>query len=313
MGAFMVLGLSLAAQAQARNTISVQELYNEYNAKPVSGTISVQQLRAESTPVTGTISVQQLMAESSAVAGTVSVRELQAEQKATALPVNVSTSLPRMSPELALETYLERLQRQTLELGAYTAKTVIEADLPSTAQHGEFELMRSYSAPNTLKFQPVRFQGDGFVKSNVIARLLQSETSHVEKNQGYATAINDFNYKFSFRGDDQIGGRVVHVYAVKPREKRVGLFKGHISVDVTTGSLVRAEGEFVKSPSVFIKKIEFVQDFTDVAGFTLPVHMHSVADTRVSGKAIVEVDNHGYQAKPVDALATKEAAPSIGN
>jgi hypothetical protein len=297
IGISLTLGASLAAQAQLRNTISVQELYNEYNAKPVNGTISVQQLMAESTPV----------------AGTVSVRELQAEQNATGLPVSISTSLPRMSPELALEAYFRRLQRQTLQLGAYTAKTVIEADLPSTAQHGEFELMRSFSAPNSLKFQPVRFEGDSFVKSNVIVRLLQSEASHVEKNEGYTTAINDSNYKFSFRGDDQIGGRVVHVYAVKPRDKRVGLFKGHISVDVTTGTLVRAEGEFVKSPSIFIKKIEFVQDFVDVGGFTLPVHMHSVADTRVYGKAIVEVENHGYQAKPVDAIAAQQSAALMGN
>jgi len=293
----LILGVSLAAQAQIRQTISVQELYNSYNAKPVSGTISVQQLLAESTPV----------------AGTVSVRDLRAEQNATGLPVNISTSLPRMAPELALETYFRRTQRQTLKLGAYTAKTIIEADLPNTLQHGEFELTRSFSAPNSLKFHPVRFEGDSFVKSNVIVRLLQSETSHVEKNEAQTTAINDSNYKFTFRSDDQIGGRVVHVYAVKPREKRVGLFKGHVSVDVTTGSLVRAEGEFVKSPSVFIKKIEFVQDFTDVGGFTLPVHMHSVADTRIYGKAIVEVDNHGYEARPVDTMAAQETAASIGN
>lgn len=293
----MVLCASLAAHSQVRGIISVQELYNEYNAKPVNGTVSVQQLRAESKPV----------------AGTISVRELQAEQNATGLPVNVSTALPRMAPELALETYFQRLHRQNVQLGAYTAKTVIEADLPSTAQHGEFELTRSYSAPNTLQFKPVRFEGDGFVKSNVIVRLLQSEASRVEKNEGYTTAISDLNYKFNYHGDDQIGGRVVHVYSVKPRDKRVGLFKGHIAVDVTTGTLVRAEGEFVKSPSVFIKKIEFVQDFTDVGGFTLPVHMHSVADTRVYGKAIVEVDNQSYEAKPVDAMASQEAGASLGN
>ena len=293
----LVLGATIAAQAQIRQTISVQELYNEYNAKPVAGTISVQQLVAESTPV----------------AGVVSVRELLAEQNATSLPVNISTTLPRMTPELALDTYFQRSQRQTLQLGSYTAKTVIEADLPSTSQHGEFELTRSFSAPNSLKFQPVRFKGDGFVKSNVIVRMLQSETSHVEKNLAQTTALTDSNYKFTFKGDDQIGGHVVHVYAVKPREKRVGLFRGHVSIDVTTGSLVRAQGEFVKSPSVFIKKIEFVQDFTDVGGFTLPVHMHSVADTRVYGKAIVEVDNHGYEARPVDAMAARESAATLGN
>jgi len=100
IGTFMVLGAGLVAQAQVRNTISVQELYNEYNAKPVSGTVSVQQLKAEATPVTGTVSVKQLMAEATPVAGTISVRELLAEQNATGLPVNVSTSLRGWHPSL---------------------------------------------------------------------------------------------------------------------------------------------------------------------------------------------------------------------
>ena len=56
-----------------------------------------------------------------------------------------------------------------------------------------------------------------------------------------------------------------------------------------------------------------MQDFTDVGGFTLPVHMHSVADTRVYGKAIVEVDNHGYQARPIDTMAARETAATLGN
>src|SRR3954467_1547570 len=107
----MILGASLAAQAQVRQTISVQELYNSYNAKPVNGTISVKQLQAESTPVAGTISVKQLLAESAPVAGIVSVRDLQQERNVTGLPVNVSTSLPRIAPELALHTFFRPTPR----------------------------------------------------------------------------------------------------------------------------------------------------------------------------------------------------------
>jgi len=215
----------------------VQELYNEYNAKPIAGTVSVQQLIAESTPVREP-------------SQSVSCRpsRMQPDCRSTSRPrcrgVSGTRTRRILPPHSAPDLAVRRLH----------GKTIIEADLPSTSQHGEFELMRSFSAPNSLKFQPVRFEGDGFVKSNVIVRLLQSETSHVEKNEAHTTAINDFNYKFSFKGDDQIGGRVVHVYAAKPRTKRVGLFKGNIFIDVTTGSLVRAEGEFVKSPSVFIKR-----------------------------------------------------------
>ncbi len=203
-------------------------------------------------------------------------------------------SLPRMSPELALDTYEHRYMRQVEDLAAYTARTLVQAELPDTRQHGEFELQRSYLAPTTLQFKAVRFSGDGFVKSNVIARMLQSEVQHVERREGPQTAITSANYKFSYKGTESIDGQFVHVYAVKPRQKRVGLFRGKIYLDVTSGSLRRAEGTLVKSPSFFIKKIDFVQDYADVDGFTFPVHVHSVAKTRIIGRAVVDIYNRDY-------------------
>ena len=90
----------------------------------------------------------------------------------------------------------------------------------------------------------------------------------------------------------------MHVFQVKPRRKVAGLYKGRIYVDVQTGSLRRAEGTVVKSPSFFIKKIEFVQDYEDVNGFNFPVRMHSTAMTRVIGRAIVNIFHRNYQPTP---------------
>ncbi len=205
-----------------------------------------------------------------------------------------SSEPPRMSPELALETYEQHAAQQGELLASYTASTTIAADLPDTAQHGEYELTREYVAPRTLKFTALRFRGDKFVKSNVILRMLQSEVSHVEKQEGARTAINSANYKFSYKGQQEIEGRAVHVYAVKPRQKRPGLFKGKIYVDAATGSLRRAEGRLVKSPSFFIKSIDFVQDYADFHHFTFPVHVHSEARTRIVGRAVVDVTIRDY-------------------
>jgi hypothetical protein len=217
---------------------------------------------------------------------------------------------PRMAPELALETYEQRAQRQLADLGAYSDTTVVEADLPATLQHGKFELKRSFLAPKSLAFQALRFVGDSFVKNNVIVRLLQSEVTHVQKGEGVHTAIVAANYKFSFKGTDSIGGREVYVFQVKPREKRPGLFKGRIYVDAYSGSLCRAEGVMVKSPSFFVKKIEFVQDYTQIDGFSLPAQTHSVASTRLVGRAVVDIVHTGYQARSVQAMQTAPAGPS---
>jgi hypothetical protein len=200
-----------------------------------------------------------------------------------------------MSPELALATYQHRTAQQAAELAAYSARTLIKAELPDTEQRGEFEVERHYKAPHTLEFKAVQFNGDGFVKSNVITRVLQSEVDHVQKDDLSLTAISPANYKFSYKGKTQLDGRTVHLYQVKPRHKRVGLFKGRVFLDVHSGALVCAEGSVAKSPSIFVSKIEFRQDYADFGPFTFPVHNHSEARTRLIGRAILDIDYRDYK------------------
>jgi hypothetical protein len=221
--------------------------------------------------------------------------------------VNPTPALPRMAPDLALATYQRRASQQGSGLAAYSAATLIRAELPHTSQKGEFELERHYAAPRTLEFKPVHYSGDGFVKSNVIARLLQSEVEHVQKGDTALTAITTANYKFSYKGTSQVDGREVHIYQVKPHKKRPGLFKGRIFLDAKTGSMVRTEGKIVKSPSFFIKNIEFLQDFADFGRFTFPVRIHSEATARIVGRTIVDIFNRDFQ--PV--ASTGESA-SVG-
>jgi hypothetical protein len=216
--------------------------------------------------------------------------------------LNVGPELPVMSADLALQSYLRRAALQPMQLASYSAVTVIHAELPDTAQQGEFELERKYSAPHTLLFKPIRFVGDKFVKSNVIARLLQGEVDHVQKDDG-ETAISPANYKFSSKGKTEVQGRLAFVYQVKPHHKRAGLFKGHMYLDAHTGSLLRVEGNVVKSPSFFVSHIQFVQDYSDFDSFTFPVHVHSEAKARLVGRTIIDITHTHYVPVPVQSQA----------
>jgi hypothetical protein len=228
--------------------------------------------------------------------------------RSTAVLVGPPT-LPHMAPELALRAYERRAVAQSRELVSYSATTLVHVELPDTSQYGDYELQRHYAAPRTLEFKPVRFTGDGFVKSNVITRLLQSEVDHVQKDDSSLTAITAANYKFSYKGTLQTPDHVLHIYQVKPRKKRMGLFKGHIYLDAYTGTLVRAEGRAIKSPSFFIKQIEFAQDYAEVGAFTFPVHVHSEVQTRLVGRAIVDIYQSDYQ--PVADTAQTAQVPKI--
>ena len=227
---------------------------------------------------------------------------LAADRAAAAVTVP-PPSLPRMAPELALHTFQEHAARQLNQPVSYSANTVIEAELPDTSQRGKFQLRRRFIAPKTLLFTPVRFVGDGFVKSNIIARLLQAEVDHVSKDERARTAITEANYKFGYKGTEEIDDRPMHVFHVKPRGKRPGMFKGRIYLDASTGSLRRAEGTLVKTQSFFIKKVEFVQDYSDLDGYTVPVHARSLAKTRLVGRAIVEIATDEYEFSSTTASA----------
>ena len=220
------------------------------------------------------------------------------------LPAPVAVA-PSLSPEAALQMFEQRAARQAVDLGAYTDWTTIEADLPASSQHGEFRLRRTFAAPNTLAFDAIRFVGDGFVKTNVITRLLQSEAEAVKKGTGANTAISAANYKFTYKGVDDLWGQPVYVYQLKPRAKQLGLFKGKIYLDMHTGRIRRAEGEMVKSPSFFVKKIRFTQDYAEFGDYSFPVHIHSQADTRIIGSAVVDVYHGDYRARSVSEVQTE--------
>jgi hypothetical protein len=212
---------------------------------------------------------------------------------------STSVALPRMTPDLAVQIYQNRTVVQREQITECSSVTVIRAELPDLAELGVYELQRQYAAPHTLRFKALNYIGDGFVKNNVIPRLLQSEQDHVQKTDAALTDISTTNYKFSYLWTTQTDGRLVHAYEVKPRVKRFGLFRGRIYLDAFRGSLVRAEGSAVKLASFALKKAEFVEDYADFGKFTFPVHLHSEAHARFIGRAIVDVYERDYQAVSV--------------
>ncbi len=56
--------------------------------------------------------------------------------------LNIPATRARMAPELALQVHDARTKRQARELGEYADTTVIDAELPDTAQTGHYQLRR---------------------------------------------------------------------------------------------------------------------------------------------------------------------------
>ncbi len=165
----------------------------------------------------------------------------------------------------------------------------IQASLPRLKKNGRLRALRRISRLGRITYEVLHFEGDNTVKNHVIAKYLSAETE-AQSDGSPSLAVTPANYKFKYKGLIQTGDRGVHVFEVTPRHKLVGLFKGEVWIDADTFLRVRESGRFVKTPSIFLKKIEFVREYEIQAGISVPHQIRTVVDTRLVGPAELTID-----------------------
>lgn len=195
--------------------------------------------------------------------------------------------------EAIVQNYVmaERTQ-DALRKGA-TMDIDIEASLPKLKKQGRFQALRRISPLGLITYEKRRFEGDSTVRNQVILRYLNAE-AEAQRHPSPELAITPDNYNFKFKGRSTLAGRGVYVFDVKPRKKRQGLFKGQLWVDAATYLRVQEAGYLVKSPSIFVKKIAFVRKYDIKDGVSVPLAVESVVDTRLVGKAELNIAFSNY-------------------
>jgi len=178
-----------------------------------------------------------------------------------------------------------RTQQETLR-GAQM-EVAIDAKIPKLEKQGKLRALRRISRLGQITYKALGFSGDNTIKQEIITRYLAAES---ESRDSGSLAISPANYKFKYKGATEQDGREVRIFQITPRKKKVGLFRGELWLDAETGMPVREAGQFVKNPSVFLKKVEFVQDFELHDGVSLPKHIESTVDTRLVGRAQLSID-----------------------
>jgi hypothetical protein len=219
---------------------------------------------------------------------------------ASSAPAAAGNGETLSSPAQALQAYQARTMRQLTNLATSTDDTSIEAELESTSQRAEFLLKRTFSAPRSLAYTAVTFQGDTFVKNNIIVHLLQSDVDRVHKTDGLTVAIVASNYSFSFQNVEDLDGRRVYVFLIKPRRKESDLFKGKIFIDTQTGHILRATGKFSRSPSWWIKRVDFTEDYEDIGEFTMPLETRLCTQVRILGPIAIVIRHNSYQVHSIE-------------
>ena len=205
-----------------------------------------------------------------------------------------------VGPEALVNSYQNVSREQRVRLRGASMEVDIEASLPKLQKHGRLHALRRISRLGRVTYESLRFEGDNTIKNSVIARYVAGETQG-QWNEG-DLAITPANYKFKYKGLSSREGRQLHVFQLTPRQKRVGLFKGELWLDAETCLPLRESGRFVKSPSIFLRKIEFVREYEIRDGVAIPREIDSTVETRIVGKAELTVRFHNVSLAENTAL-----------
>jgi hypothetical protein len=195
---------------------------------------------------------------------------------------------PSPAPEDVVGTYTAISSQQGARLRGASMDVEIEANLPKLQKHGRLNALRRISRLGRISYEAVRFEGDKSVKSDIIARYLAAETQ-AQSADDSSLAITPANYRFRFKGRSGVEENQIYIFQLTPRRKQVGLFKGELWIDAASCLPVRELGRLVKTPSIFLKRVEFVREYYIRGGVAVPLQIASTVETRLVGRAEVTV------------------------
>jgi hypothetical protein len=214
----------------------------------------------------------------------------------------VAEAMPSAS-EAIVENYCAATKRQDLAMKGASMEVEISGTIPKLRKQGRLHALRHITALGRITYDALRFQGDDTVKKQVIARYLQAE---VQAQQDPAIAVSPDNYKFKYKGRNQLDGREVHVFEVTPKKKRQGLYRGELWVDAATYLRVQESGYRVKNPSIVLRKVQFVRRYEIRDGISVPRQLQTVADTWLVGKTELTIDYTNFSLDRQNTLADGE-------
>jgi hypothetical protein len=169
-----------------------------------------------------------------------------------------------------------------------------------------------YRAPATETFTTTSGKGSGFVRHRVFQRLMKVEEKRIRVNKDPDSLITPENYAFDVVGTDRIGNSHCSVVHAVPKRKEMDLFEGKIWIDNQDSAIVKITGHLAKSPSFWVKQVDFVRDYQKIDGFWLLSREEAVSAIRIFGKETLTVDYQNYTRVTLPVITMNNKAKAGG-
>lgn len=228
----------------------------------------------------------------------------------SAIPIAAQVSgqqLPSVNEIVA--KMVERDNQRQAALHGYTAARRYILENSRHHKRAEMLVMVTCLGNGSKQFQTISAAGWGTARNHIFPKLLESESEASRPEIRDRSRITPENYSFEMVGRDYVNGRPAHIIAIVPKTPNKYLVEGRIWVDVAEYAIVRIEGRAVKSPSFWIKSIQFVHTYQKSGLFWFPLCDHSVTDARILGPTEVSIEYFDYSPNVATLSASGELAP----
>jgi hypothetical protein len=219
------------------------------------------------------------------------------------------TPVPVLQPGASGDELIVELVKQNelrnAQLQEYSAVRIYAVTNLEGKVHAKETVRMEYIAPDKKTFVKTAEEGSHLVRSLVLNRLIESETSAASGKEHHDSAITPANYTFTLLGQEEVGGHHCYVVAALPKREDKYLFEGKIWIDSRDFAIVRIAGHPAKRLSFWITRAEFVRRYEKIGGFWFSAEDETFVDVRFYGKKILTIEHH------IDTVNGMKSAASV--
>ena len=150
-------------------------------------------------------------------------------------------------------------------------------------------------SPSEGKSYEIQKESGSKRAADVVHKVLQHEVEMGQSKNVGQSAIDPSNYSFDYLGEASLDGNPCYLLGLNPKRKDTELLHGKAWVDAKSFQIRRIQGQMVKNPSWFLKRVDVTIDFSEVGGSWLETAVEAVADVRFLGSQTLKsetVDAH---------------------
>lgn len=208
---------------------------------------------------------------------------------------------PKLSADEVISSLLENNRLREGRLRQYSVTRTYQVTNPSGGLVARTIASMEFRAPASKVFTTHSEEGSWVARRLVFRRLMESEAEAAAGRARQESVVGPGNYTFTLLGEEDVGGFHCIVVNAVPRRRDKYLFEGKVWIDSEDRAVVRIVGEPAKSPSFWIKHVNFVRQYQKIGEFWLPERDESENELKIHGKRILTIEHRDYRVNGVEA------------